>query len=98
MNKEISKRLPLGMSDFSTLRKKNAVYVDKTALIAQMVNDGDKIFIARPRRFGKSLLVSTLESLFRYGVRDFEGLAIEKIWNDKTYKVLRLDFSRIEPF
>ena len=52
-------------------------------------------FFARPRLFGKSLLVSTLESLFSRGTLMFKGLAIEKLWTDKTYKVIHLDFSRI---
>ena len=55
-------------------------------------------FLSRPRRFGKSLLVSTFESLFRYGLRDFEGLAIEPLWSDRTYRVLRLDFSLVRDF
>ena len=55
-----------------------------------------KIFLSRPRRFGKSLLVSTFESLFRFGLRDFKGLAIEALWNDKTYEVVRLDFSGLK--
>ena len=56
------------------------------------------MFISRPRRFGKTLLVSTFESLFRNGIRDFKGLAIETIWTDKTYKVVRLDFSEIKDY
>lgn len=57
--------LPLGTSTFSTLRASNEIYVDKTALIHSLAATGrGKIFLARPRRFGKSLLVSTLESLF----------------------------------
>ncbi len=54
--------------------------------------------LTRPRRFGKSLLVSTLETLFANGLRDFRGLAIEKLWNDKTYQVVHLDFSTIKEF
>lgn len=56
-------------------------------------------FISRPRRFSKSLLVSTLESLFKFGTKDFKGLAIEKLWQDpKTYKVVHLDFSSVIRF
>ena len=57
-----------------------------------------KFFLARPRRFGKSLLISTFESLFKFGLRDFKGLTIEKLWKEtETYNVVRLDFSEIRP-
>jgi len=85
--------LPLGRSVFSSLRQAKFIYVDKTEMICRLAKDGARFFLARPRRFGKSLLLSTFESLFRYGLRDFKGLAIEKLWKDKTYKVLHLDFS-----
>lgn len=90
--------LPLGRSSFSALIANNAVYVDKTALVYQLAKDDAKVFLARPRRFGKSLLVSTFESLFKNGLRDFKGLAIEALWTDKTYPVLRFDFSLIREF
>jgi len=90
--------LPLGTSDFSTLRLRNQIYVDKTAQIYELASRPEKFFLARPRRFGKSLLVSTFESLFKYGLRDFKGLAIENLWKEKqTYQVVRLDFSRVKP-
>lgn len=93
------KPLPLGTSTFSALRQSNEIYVDKTDLIFALVGKGrGKIFLARPRRFGKSLLISTFESLFKFGVRDFNGLAIEKLWTDKTYDVVRLDFSGLKKF
>lgn len=92
------KPLPLGTSSFSTLRENNEIYVDKTSMIYEMARSRGKYFITRPRRFGKSLLVSTFESLFKYGLRDFNGLAIENLWNDKTYTVLRLDFSLVKDF
>lgn len=92
-------KLPLGDSDFSKLRNREAVYVDKTALIYKLVTESsDKIFFARPRRFGKSLLISTLESLFKHGLRDFKGLAIERLWKERTYSVVRLDFSQVCSF
>jgi len=91
--------LPLGTSDFSALRSEGQIYVDKTALIYEFASKRQKFFLARPRRFGKSLLISTLESLFKYGLRDFKGLAIEKLWKEeKTYQVVRLDFSEIKNF
>lgn len=81
---------------FSTLRDSNQVYVDKTALIYELASEREKIFLSRPRRFGKSLLTSTFESLFLHGLRDFKGLAIEKLWTDKTYPVVHMDFSGLK--
>ncbi len=89
-------RLPKGVSSFPILREENCIYVDKTALIASLAKNERYVFLSRPRRFGKSLLVSTLASLFEHGLRDFKGLAIEKIWKDKTYPVVRLDFSSLK--
>mgnify|MGYP001164507247 FL=1 len=90
--------LPLGKSGFPNLRANSFVYVDKTDLICRLAKTQPKVFLTRPRRFGKSLLVSTFESLFKHGLRDFRGLNIEKSWNDKTYDVVRLDFSRVKNF
>ena len=92
------KELPLGTSIFETLRATDELYVDKTDRIYQLARRRSKCFLARPRRFGKSLLISTFESLFQYGLRDFQGLAIEPLWKDKTYPVARLDFSRLTTF
>lgn len=91
-------RLPRGRSQFTDLRNSNQIYVDKTELIFELAVRRDQFFLSRPRRFGKTLLISTLESLFLYGIRDFKGLKIEKLWNDTTYDVLRLDFSNFSEF
>ena len=84
---------------FRNLRKSGYVYVDKTALILPLANDsiGRQFFIARPRRFGKSLLVSTLHCLFE-GKRDlFQGLAIEPLWDwSKSWPVIHLDLGTVE--
>ena len=91
--------LPLGTSDFSALRKSGQIYVDKTRLIYTLASKRQKFFLSRPRRFGKSLLLSTFESLFKYGLRDFHGLEIESLWKDEnTYQVIRLDFSNLKDF
>lgn len=91
--------LPLGTSVFSALRESRQIYVDKTALIHEIASKRGKFALVRPRRFGKSLLISTFESLFKYGLRDFHGLAIEHLWNEKVdYQVVRLDFSEIKNF
>lgn len=74
--------LPIGTSDFCALRQANQIYVDKTEFIHQLACLRQKFFLTRPQRFGKSLLVSTFASLFRDGMKDFSGLAIEKLWKD----------------
>ena len=85
--------LPTGRSTFRALRKDGSIYVDKTELICELASKREKFFLARPRRFGKTLLISTFECLFSAGTRDFKGLAAEKLWRDKTYDVVTLDFS-----
>ena len=93
------KNLPLGTSDFAVLRYANEIYVDKSDLVYELASTRRKYFLARPRRFGKSLLISTFESLFTHGLRDFKGLAIEKLWVEETkFLVVRLDFSEIKFF
>ncbi len=93
------RRLPRAQNRFETLRKKNQIYVDHTDLIFEFAYLDGPNFLSRPRRFGKSLLVSTLESLFSHGTEFFKGLKIEKLWDKaekgKTYKVIHLDFSAL---
>lgn len=96
MREDQRQPLPLGRSDFAALRQSEALYIDKTELIFDLCREPRKIFMSRPRRFGKSLLVSTFKSLFEDGVRDFPGLAIEGLWNDRIYPVVRLDFSGLK--
>ena len=84
--------LPLGYSSFEELRQDKKIYVDKTDLIAQFVNSKSPCFLSRPRRFGKSLLTTTLKSLFEHGLEYFDGLKIKELWHDTTYPVLYLDF------
>lgn len=95
---ESQRSLPLGRSTFATLRIRNDLYVDKTAYVHRLAREDAKIFLVRPRRFGKSLLLSTFESLFRDGLTHFRGLAIEKLWSDRTYPVVKLDFSEVKEF
>ena len=84
---------PVGIQDFEKLRAKDAIYVDKTDLIYQLVQK-DYVFLSRPRRFGKSLLSSTLKYYFQ-GRKDlFQGLAIEQLESEWTsYPVLHFDLS-----
>lgn len=99
MNTELLQRLPLGISSFEKLRQLEQIYVDKTEGVFELACQNGKFFLARPRRFGKSLLISTFETLFSNGVRDFKGLDIEKKWKDnKKYTVVRLDFSETRDF
>lgn len=72
------------------------MYLDKTALIYQLVSSGKAYFLSRPRRFGKSLLVSTFESLFSGHKAQFEGLAIADTDYDFTvYPVIKMEFTRV---
>jgi hypothetical protein len=85
---------PIGIQSFSEMRRLNAVYVDKTELIYKLVHTSKYVFLSRPRRFGKSLLTSTLQYYFE-GRKDlFTGLAMEKLETEwMQYPVLRFDFS-----
>lgn len=85
-------------NDFSAMRDKGRMVIDKTDLVARMAEGCGKYAFFRPPRFGKTLLVSMLETLFRNGLRDFHGLKLEKLWQDKTYDVVRLDFSDVRRF
>ncbi len=88
-------RYPIGTQTFSILREGGYVYVDKTDMVYDMTHDNSRyIFLSRPRRFGKSLLVSTLKSYFEGRKELFEGLAIEKLEEEWTqYPVLHFDMS-----
>ena len=77
-----SKIYPIGIQNFEKIRKDGYFYIDKTALIYQMVKTGSYYFLSRPRRFGKSLLISTLEAYFLGKKELFEGLAMEKLEKD----------------
>ena len=93
--KEIFRRYPIGIQNFEDLRNNNCVYIDKTALIYQLTHTDKVYFLSRPRRFGKSLLVSTLEVYFSGKKELFEGLAMEQLEKEWTvYPVLHIDFSR----
>ena len=94
METKTLKQLPVGIQTFEKIIAQNCLYVDKTAYIHKMLKASNYIFLSRPRRFGKSLLVSTLQSYFE-GRKDlFKGLYIEQIEKDWTeYPVLRFDMS-----
>lgn len=88
-------RLPLGEANFEKLREKNKIYVDKTKEIYEMIEYSDYLFLSRPRRFGKSLIVSTLEALYLGEKELFKGLWIEDKWDWEVHPVIRLDFSTL---
>lgn len=90
-------KYPLGIQTFSHIREENYVYVDKTALIHQLITTGKTYFLSRPRRFGKSLLISTIEALFRGDKSLFEGLAIANADYEFTaHPVIKFEFSKDE--
>ncbi len=94
MNK---KKLPIGIRSFSQMIEENYLYVDKTAQIYKLVTEGKFYFLARPRRFGKSLLVSTLKELFDGRKELFEGLWIEsRAWEWKPHPIVTIDFNGID--
>ncbi len=89
---EFTKKLP-NYASFSKLIETNSIYVDKTGIIANFAKSKGPFLLTRPRRFGKSTLINTLHELFAHGIEKFKGLEIEPLWDDKTYKVIHLDFS-----
>lgn len=87
-------RYPIGIQTFSKIVSGKYLYVDKTEKVYQLAEKYDYVFLSRPRRFGKSLLMSTLEAYFKGEKNLFKGLALEKLekkWI--SYPVLRFDFS-----
>jgi len=93
MEKEIMK-YPIGIQNFGEIRTNGYVYVDKTSVVHRLVQDGKYYFLSRPRRFGKSLFLSTLRAYFEGKRELFEGLAIAKLEKEwKSYPVLHLDLN-----
>ena len=87
-------KYPIGIQSFPDIREREFVYVDKTAFVYRMALMGKFYFLSRPRRFGKSLLVSTMEAYFLGRKELFKGLAIEQLETEwKTHPVLHLDLN-----
>ena len=87
-------KYPIGIQTFEQIREDGFVYVDKTALVYDLVTKGKIYFLSRPRRFGKSLLISTLENYFLGRKEVFQGLAIEKLEKEwAEYPVFHIDFN-----
>lgn len=88
------RKLPIGIQSFEDLRREGYLYVDKTALVYRLVTTGKPYFLSRPRRFGKSLLLSTLEAYFKGQKELFGGLAIERLETEwKQHPVLHLSLN-----
>ena len=100
------RKYPVGIQSFESIRKDGYIYIDKTPLIYKMITEGKPYFLSRPRRFGKSLLVSTLEAIFQGRRELFEAFTTEDgieqpqlyiattNWRWEQYPVLRFDFSK----
>lgn len=89
-----TKIYPIGIQNFEKIRNDGYLYIDKTALMYQMVKTGSYYFLSRPRRFGKSLLISTLEAYFQGKKELFTGLAVERLEKDWIkYPILHLDLN-----
>ena len=93
------KKLPLGISDFRKIIEGNYIYVNKTKLVYQLITSGEYYFLSRPRRFGKSLLVSTLAELFAGNKELFKNMWIgQSDYDWQKYPIIRFDFSTISTF
>ena len=87
-------KYPIGIQSFDRIIEDGYVYVDKTDLIYQLAQEGSIYFLSRPRRFGKSLLVSTLEHYFLGHKELFKGLKIDQLEKDwYVYPVFHMDFN-----
>ena len=88
------RKLPIGIQTFRKIRGQDCYYVDKTAYIRRLVDEGTHYFLSRPRRFGKSLFLDTCKELFEGNEPLFEGLHIHEHWDwTARHPVVRLDFS-----
>lgn len=90
------KKLPIGKQDFASLIEDGYLYVDKTEQIFQLINSGPYLFLSRPRRFGKSLLISTLKEIFQAKRHLFKGLWIENKLAWASYPVVHIDFNQMD--
>ena len=90
-------KYPIGIQTFAKIREEDYIYIDKTKDVYQLAKNGGYFFISRPRRFGKSLLVTTLEAYFQGRKKLFEGLAISELETEwKQYPVLHIDLNAEE--
>jgi hypothetical protein len=91
------KKLPLGIQSFSEIRNEDYLYIDKTKEIIDLIDSYKYVFLSRPRRFGKSLLISTIAELFEGNEEYFKGLFIHDKWNwEEKYPVIEIRFDGIK--
>ena len=94
-------KLPIGIQSFEKIRLGNYLYVDKTKQILQMIEKGECYFLSRPRRFGKSLTLSTLEAMFKGKAELFKGLYAEEWVKEQANNpspVIKLDMSALKSY
>ena len=90
------KKLPIGIQSIVEILEEGQVYVDKTSFAKKLIDNGKHYFLSRPRRFGKSLFVNTLEHIFKGNKELFKGYQIyESDYDWQEYPVLHFDFSQI---
>jgi len=90
-------KYPIGIQSFEKIRREGYAYVDKTPLMYKMVSEGSYYFLSRPRRFGKSLMLSTLEAFFSGERELFKGLYADTVdWNWQQYPIMHLDLNSRE--
>jgi hypothetical protein len=91
------RKYPIGLQDFGKIRKEGFLYIDKTRLIYNLIESGNYYFLSRPRRFGKSLLLSTIKEIFSGNKELFEGLWIHDQWNwEQIHPVIHLRLSKLD--
>jgi hypothetical protein len=92
----MKKLLPISIQTFSELRERNCVYIDKTELIYKLMTEGKMYFLSRPRRFGKSMTLSTLKAVYEGKREFFEGLWIEDKWDwSRRHPVIHISFNTL---
>jgi hypothetical protein len=92
-------KYPVGVQSFERIRRSGSVYVDKTDLIYKLTHRYEMVFMSRPRRFGKSLLVDTMACYFNAQKELFKGLAMERLETEWTqYPILRFSFGDVKGF
>ena len=87
------KKLPIGIQTFNEIIKNNYIYIDKTPMALDMIENYKYVFLSRPRRFGKSLFLDTLNEIFNGEKELFKGLYIYDKWEFEKYPVIRIDWS-----
>jgi hypothetical protein len=91
----LNRKYPVGEQDFASIRREGKVYVDKTMYALHMIETSKPNFLSKPRRFGKSLFLSTLENIFLGNKELFEGLYIYDKWQFEEYPIIRISFNEI---